>query len=213
MPRQEGNLLGAVSGKRSKRRVYRYANLPSPAFLVTLGFDPQSTEELRDMLAAAGYKSDLNELCNRPFRRKVRFREQTRFSDGTLPVFYSSLEIDTAEAEICFHFSKYVNNHTSPVRFFYQQFSCTFDGIEKDLRSKSADWPELIHESDYDFCNRLGAEARKAQIDGLIAPSARRRNGANLPVFKRTAISNPESGDMVSLTLDPDTGDVSVAVV
>ena len=213
MPRQEGRFLEAISAKNNQRRTYRYANLPLSDFLAKLGFDAQSNQELRDILAAVRYKSDLNELCDGPFRRKLHFRRPTRFSDGTFPVFYSSLETDTAEAEIRFHFSKYANGQSGPLRFYYQQFSCLFVGLEKDLRPKLGDWPELTHDSDYDFCNRLGREARNARIDGLIAPSARRRKGVNLPIFKRTAISNPESGDVVSLTFDPNTGEISMAVV
>lgn len=213
MPRQEGRLLDAISARKNQRRTYRYANLPSGDFLAKLGFDAQSNQELRDILAAVRHKSDLNELCDGPFRRKRHFREPTRFSDGTFPVFYSSLEKDTAEAEIRFHFWKFANGQSGPLRFFYQQFSCMFAGMEKDLRAKLADWPELTEESDYDFCNRLGREAYNARIDGLIAPSARSWKGANLPVFNRTAISNPASGDLVSLTFDPNTGEISMAIV
>ena len=211
MPRQEGRLLEAIPARKNQRRTYRYANLPSGGdFLAKLGFDAQSHQELRDMLAAAGYKSDLNELCDGPFRRKRHFVQPTRFSDGTFPVFYSSLEKDTAEAEICFHFSKFANGRKEPLSFYYQQFSCRFAGLEKDIRPKLADWPELTHDTDYGFCNRLGREACDARIDGLIAPSARRRHGANLPIFRRTAISDPESGELVSLTFDPGTGEINV---
>ena len=81
--------------------------------------------------------------------------------------------------------------------------------MEKDLRPKVTEWPDLIHQSDYTFCNQLGAEARQLGIDGLLAPSAR-YNGANLPVFKRQAISNPVLGDVVSMTFHPDTGKVTI---
>lgn len=140
------------------------------------------------------------------FRRK---RRRSRYSDGSFPVFYSSLEWKTAEAEI---------RHWAPSRsgspddrrtFYYQRLECTFMGQEKDLRSKVAEWPDLVHPSDYTFCNRLGAEARQSGIDGLVVPSAR-HDGANVPVFRREAIRDPELGHLVAVAYDPDSGEVTL---
>ena len=72
-----------------------------------------------------------------------------------------------------------------------------------------AKWPRLTHDSDYRFCNELGAEAVKSDLDGLLAPSARKAAGTNLPVFRRRAIDRPVVQARVAVTLDPSTGDVS----
>ena len=81
-----------------------------------------------------------------------------------------------------------------------------FTGVEKDLRGKLDDWPDLVAD-DYAFCNRIGAEARELGIDGLVTPSAR-HPGANQPVFQRSALSEPRHEGAVSMTYDPDTGSV-----
>lgn len=73
-----------------------------------------------------------------------------------------------------------------------------------------ADWPDLTHDSDYGFCNGLGAEAVAADLDGLLTPSARRPNGTNLPVFRRRAVSNPVVHTVVAMTLDPSSGEVTL---
>ena len=65
-----------------------------------LGFDPGSGDELRELLAYSGYGAQFDELLDGPFQPKPRLRSRTRFSDGSFPVFYSSLDAVTAEAEI-----------------------------------------------------------------------------------------------------------------
>jgi len=71
-------------------------------------------------------------------------------------------------------------------------------------------WPGLTHDSDYSFCNDLGAESVASDLDGLLTPSARRPDGTNLPVFKRHAVSNPVVHALVAMTLDPSSGEVAL---
>jgi hypothetical protein len=63
----------------------------------------------------------------------------------------------------------------------------------------------------YTFCNRIGAEAGRLELDGLVVPSARQENGSNLPVFKRPATRDPEAQSLVKITLDPQTGEIAIA--
>lgn len=95
---------------------------------------------------------------------------------------------------------------------YCRQFAGTFDGIEKDLRPKIADWPDLVHDSDYSFCNQLGAEAKRLELDGLVTWSARHQ-GLNLPVFKRRAISDSKLEGTIAMTYHPDTGKVTAQSV
>ena len=71
--------------------------------------------------------------------------------------------------------------------------------------------PISLTKSDYGFCNGLGTEAVTADLDGLLTPSARRPNGTNLPVFRRRAVSNPVIHGLVTLTLDPSSGEIAVS--
>lgn len=210
MPQQEGRFLDGLAGKRNRRRVFRLAVTPDRDFVESLGFDQRSTEELQQAISDAGYRSGLNELLDGPFGRKP---ERSRFSDGTFPVFYSSLDIETAEAESKHHLPQYAGRPEHSRTMFFRRFSCRFEGVEKDLRPKLGEWPDLVHPSDYTFCNRLGGEARASRVDGLLAPSARRSKGTNLPVFQRWALDDPEEGDLVSLTLNVVTKQVTVAVI
>ena len=209
------NLLDEIPTVRNHRQIYRLANLPQDdEFLAELGLDALGEQELRALLAAAGYETSLEELCDAPFRLKRRLGMATRYSNGSYPIFYSSLDPETAMAEVAYWFRKGFGGSPQGQRSaYYQRFTCLFEGKEKDLRDKQSEWPELVHDSDYTFCNRIGAEAVRLELDGLVVPSARRERGSNLPVFKRPAIRDPESQDVVKITLDPRTGETATASV
>lgn len=202
-------MLGEIRSRRNRRRVFRLASIrPSEDFLAELQLDRQSSDELRKLLTDAGKGSDLDELIDAPFRPRRRLRNPTRFSDGSFPVFYSSLDTATAEAEMRHWLPCYGGRPETPRTMYYQKFSCTFDGVEKDLRTKVEEWPDLVHDSDYSFCNQIGAEVRRLEIDGLVTWSAR-HEGANVPIFMHRAVSDPELEGVVAMTYDPDTGNVT----
>lgn len=177
------------------------------------GFDDESVREILSLLASRSISDKPEELFDRPFRPTQLQKDKlpARFSDGSFPVFYSSLDPETAEAEARHSFRKYAGKPTTARTAYYSRFSCRFDGSVKDLRPMHADWPELTHDSDYGLCNDLGAEAVVAGLDGLLSPSARRHTGTNLPVFRRHAVSNPKIHALVVMTLDPSSGEVAVS--
>ena len=204
-------MLEEVPSQEIQRRVFRLAIIPGvDELFAELDLDSQRIDELRELLAQRGLLTNVDELCDGPFKLKRKFRNQTRFSDGSFPVFYSSLDSSTAEAEIQHWFPKYVGRPRSPRTGHYQRFSCTFDGIEKDLRPKIDEWPDLVHDTDYTFCNQLGAEARDLRIGGLATCSAR-HEGTNVPIFDRLAIGDPNLEGVIAVTYYPDRGEVVVA--
>ena len=209
------NLLDEIPTVRNHRQIYRLANLTrDDEFLAELGLDALGEQELRALLITAGYKTSPEDLCDEPFRPRCHLVRATRYSNGSYPVFYSSLDPETAKAEVSHWFRKVFGGSPQGQRSaYYQRFTCLFEGEEKDLRDKQSEWPDLVHDSDYTFCNRIGAEAVWLELDGLVVPSARRESGSNLPVFKRPAISDPKSQGLVKITLNPRTGEVATASV
>ena len=129
-----------------------------------------------------------------------------RFSDGMFSVLYSALDKKTAEAEACYwHCRLFVRGVKRQKKIHRVLFSCEFSGPTKDLRSFSC--PKLIQDDDvadgYQFCRQLGREAVDEGLHGLLAPSARRQGGTNLPVFERKALSNLRLGDHFNIVYDP----------
>ena len=207
-------MLESIPTATLRLRVFRLANQGLVSeFLQEQGLDERSIDEIKVLLQSRGIDDSLEELCEAPFRPKTRLKKAgyaTRFSDGSFPVFYTSLESETAESEIQHWFPKIVGRPIRRRTVYYSRFACDFNGTAKDLRSQKSKWPMLTHDSDYLFCNSLGAEAVKLRLDGILTPSARRRMGTNLPVFARRSISNPGECVLVAVTYDPSTGKVSL---
>lgn len=156
------------------------------------------------------------DLVDQIFKGKPRLAKAnaTRFSDGSFPVLYGAVEPRTAEAEARHWFSKHVSGKPAGERtVWYTRFTYRFSVKVKDLRPKQLKWPDLTHDNDYEFCNKLGAEAVATGLDGLVAPSARNKGGANLPAFARGAVNSFGEGELVAITYSPQTGDISLREV
>ena len=205
-------MLDEIPSERNRRIVFRLSRITAndDQFLAELNLGAVAREELVSLLSGRVFQDPIEELLDGPFRPGAKLRRKTRFSDGTFPVFYSALTVDTARAEMAYWFRKiYAGEPQRKRAAYFQSFRCRFEGLEKDLRSKARDWPNLVHESDYSFCNQLGLEAREGGIDGMVVPSAR-HNGANMPIFMRHAISCPEFEGIVEMTYNADTAEVSI---
>lgn len=207
-------MLESIPTRSVRVEVFRLASYRGDEeFLQEEGADTEKVSDMMKLLASTGATDSLEELCDDPFKPKRRLYgtryAKTRFSDGSFPVFYSSLDARTAEAEVRYWFPKrFAGQPTRRRTALYSRFTCDFHGSVKDLRPMQTEWQGLTHDGDYLFCNRLGAEAKTAGLDGLLAPSARRAGGTNVPVFTRRAISNPGDPALVAMTCDPSTGEV-----
>ena len=203
--------LASIESRGFRTPIFRLArNWSFEDFVRKEGYDSTSAAELMELLGSTATGDLRRTFLDAPFNAKPRLAkasDPTRFSDGSFPVFYAALEADTVEAEVRYWRSK---KSTGPRTAYYVRFVCDFSGQTKDLRPMRAKWPELTHDSDYRFCNALGAEAVACDLDGLLTPSARRDTGTNLPVFQRRAIDSPVVEARVAVTLNPSTGDVSM---
>lgn len=178
--------------------------------MAELQLDALEIDELRTFLGIRNDKNNSEELLDAPFRLKIKYKRRTRFSDGSFPVFYSSLDAVTAQAEVKHWLPKFIGHGGAKKTVFFRQFSCTFEGLEMDLKSKVTDWPDLVHDDDYTFCNKIGAEAVELELDGIVTLSARRSEGENLPIFSRNAIRNPELDVLMAMTFHSDTNRIDV---
>ena len=181
--------------------------------LLEMGLQPETREEMLAFLRDHHKEDSLNSLLDKPFEAKPQLRiPPTRFSDGTIRVFYSALEVDTAEVEVRDSYLRLAFGTARERRpTYYMSFSCDYAGHTKDLRPHVATLPCLIQdeESGYPDCHRIAAEVVKDGLGGLLTPSARKPGGTCLAVFRREALSNPTKHEWVAFTFDPETGMVS----
>ena len=206
-------MLASIPAASLRTEVFRFAiRRDDDEFLQKLGLDQTDSRQMKELLSAAGGGDVSEELCDAPFRPKYRIYRHgfdvTRFSDGSFPVFYCSRDAATAEAEARHWFAKFAGRPSGRRLAYYRRVRCRFAGHVKDLVPMRDEWPALTDDTDYRFCNGLGKEVREAGLHGLLAPSARRTEGVNLPVFRRSAISEPEILDVVQFAVSsqPDSG-------
>ena len=183
-------------------------------FLQEQGLDDEGIGEVLRFLDSRGIAIQPENIVDQAFKVKPQLAKTnyaTRFSNGSFPVLYGSLEVQTAEAEVKHWFSKQISGRPTHVRTaWYMRFTYRFRGNVKDLRPKQTEWPALTHDHDYGFCNELGVEAADAGLDGLLVPSARNEGGTNLPAFARQAVSNFSEGEFVAITYDPQTRETAL---
>lgn len=155
----------------------------------------------------------LDRLLDEPFSSSIyynRYRRRSRFSNGSYPVLYGSLEKKTSETEVLHWFLNGINRDSIYAVHYYHIFSFKYIGLAADLRPMHAEWPDLTHPDDYSFCNRLGAEAVVSGLEAFITPSARHPGGSCLPVFKRRAVSSPKRIAHAAFSIDAASGNVSI---
>ena len=196
--------------------VFRYVNQGQHLqALADLGLDASEADEMIQLLKSHGLAAAPDEVLDAPFSDKPFVPDATRFSDGSIRIFYSALEFETAEAEVWYWFVKPVLAGAAPKKrvIYYRRAECRFSGKVKDLRGSIAAMPFLIDDNSYDQCNTVGNEAFVAALDGILTTSARRAAGTNLPVFVRASLSNPQLGEYRAFECDSTTGTVTVRAV
>ena len=108
-------MLGEIRSQTSRRQAFRIASIPNTEeFITELELNAQSSGEILELLAASGYSLHSQEHLNGPFRTKRRLRRQTRFSDGSFPVFYSSLDTSAVEAKVKHRLPRYTGSLQDP---------------------------------------------------------------------------------------------------
>ena len=205
-------MLEIIPAQETQQIVTRFAgHQTDDEFLRGQELNLEQIREMKALLHSRRMSDSLEDFIDEPFNPKRRIWRRghypSRFSDGSFPVLYFSLETETAEAEVKHRFcSEFAGNPSGRRRAWFSRFTCDFQGEAKDLRPMESVWNGLTHGSDYAFCNELGAEAVAVGLDGLLAPSVRKAGGTNLPVFARRALSNPREHSVIAVTCKPTNG-------
>lgn len=201
-------MLKAIPSKRLATTTYRYTQQDRTLeILAEMGID---ADGIYEMVATAGMLDAVaarDHILNNAFITRLGLPvEQTRFSDGTIRVFYSALEPQTAAHEAFDWYMKTAISGAKVARdVFYMLASWQFDGEIKDLQPFHTSMPYLTEKDSVSLakCNEIGAEAASSGLDGLLSPSAALKQGTCLPVFQPRALPTLEYLRLEKFTLDP----------
>jgi hypothetical protein len=113
-----------------------------------------------------------------------------RFGDGSYPVYYSALEMETCEEELRHRLRD--AQAAIPFPRYFQFIACDFSGTVLNLCGSERAPPELVSKTEdgYPFCQALALTARSSGVEALHTPSARKIGGVCTPVFSRPALAN-----------------------
>lgn len=117
----------------------------------------------------------------------------SRYSDGTYPVWYGSLDGVTAIYETTYRCIQDVMTivgveSIEMITRERQVYDVFCDGILIDLSHKKMNHPELVA-NDYSLTQQIGRQLNTQGYPGILSPSARHQDGLNVNIFKQNILS------------------------
>ena len=160
-------------------------------------------------------------IIDRPFEDAAWFnaiawpfkhRPVSRFSDGSYGVWYGSESVETTVYESAFHWYRGVVSDAGFERFEVIAervvYSVACGAALLDIRQATDTYSDLLHPSDYTFCQSVGARIHREGHPGLLTRSVRRATGENVCIFNPAVLSKPRSHCQLTYRL----GDAQIVV-
>lgn len=136
----------------------------------------------------------------------------SRFSDGSFPVWYGSVDADTTIYETAYHMLLNERNveHTSNEIIYRDRIIYTVicDAVLVDITSKLKKFPELTSDH-YQFTQTVGKFIQTRGMQGILSKSAR-HDGINLNIFKQSTLTSPKPITELTYALDLNSNQVTV---
>jgi RES domain-containing protein len=126
--------------------------------------------------------------------------EGSRFNGADRGAWYSAFTLDTAQAEVAFHFSQgllEVNWEESETAT-YREYLADFRGGFHDIR-RSLEYADCLDPVSHVASQRLARELLNQGSAGVIYPSVRHRGGTCLACFRPALVVNVRKGWVVTL--------------
>lgn len=124
----------------------------------------------------------------------------SRFTDGQLSVVYTALEIQTAVAEVSFHYVPPADGSA----MYFRAVEFDYAGQTLDMRKNIDQFPFLAYPdvTSYVACTEFALEVVSQHVDGMLHPSARKMDGTCLPIFTRHSIRSTQVKNHYRLSHD-----------
>lgn len=112
----------------------------------------------------------------------------SRFSDGSFPAWYGSLDSQTAMMETAYHALNFVQNSEGHESFpVIERQRLVYDVQCQSLLVDLTRQPGLTAE-DHELTQELGRKYYEQGLSGLLAPSIRRKKGVDVTIFRQSAL-------------------------
>jgi hypothetical protein len=173
-------------------------------------------QKLQDEIQPPPYRSH-TPIIDRPFEDAEWFNaiiwpfshwQASRFSDGTYGVWYGSESVETTVYESAYHWYRGLLSDAGFERMTViaerKVFSVACNAALLDLRNAIDKHPDLLHPSDYAFCQSVGSRIHREGHPGLLTPSVRRPGGENVAIFNPDVLSNPRDNCQMTYRLEDD---------
>lgn len=139
----------------------------------------------------------------------------SRYSDGSFPIWYGSLDRETTIYETVYTMIKSERqreNFQQQERIYRERtiYNVFCNGILIDLTEKLMHYPELISE-DYTFTQHIGKTLNQQGYPGLLVKSARFATGINVNVFKSEILLEAQLQSHLTYCLYPSLKKVEVS--
>ena len=134
--------------------------------------------------------------------------QASRFSDGAYGVWYGSDSVETTVYESVYHWYKSLlcdaGFDRQVVIAERKVYSVECHAALLDLQTAADKHPDLLHPSDYAFCQSVGARIHREGHPGFLTPSVRRSAGENVVIFNPDVLSNPRFNCQLTYRLEGD---------
>lgn len=173
-------------------------------------------QKVEDEIKPPPYRSS-TPIIDRPFEDAKWFSaiiwpfkhwQASRFSDGTYGVWYGSDSIETTVYESAYHWYRGLLSDAGFDRMTViaerKVYSVACNAALLDFRKAADDHPDLLHPSNYAFCQSVGARIHREGHPGLLTQSVRRPEGENMAIFNADVLSNPRQNCELTYRLEND---------
>ena len=154
-------------------------------------------------------------LIDRPFEDAQWFNaiqwpfkhwQTSRFSDGSFGVWYGSESVETTVYESAYHWHRGLLSDAGfeqmAVIAERKVYWVACNAALLDFRQAAERQPDLLHLSDYTFCQAVGSRIHREGHPGLLTQSVRRPAGENLAIFNPAVLSNPRHNCQLTYRLE-----------
>ncbi|OYV78689.1 MAG: hypothetical protein B7Z65_09210 [Ferrovum sp. 21-44-67] len=173
-------------------------------------------QKVEDEIKPPPYRSR-TPVIDRPFEDAEWFNaiiwpfnhwQTSRFSDGTFGVWYGSESIETTVYESAYHWYRGLLTDAGFERTTVvaerKVYSVACNAALLDFRKSAEDHPDLLHPSDYAYCQSVGSRIHREGHPGLLTQSVRRPAGTNVAIFNADILSNPRHNCQLTYRLEGD---------